>query len=194
MRYLDGKLAKCASPAGDTISWLKKTWRDFYDLTYFSANPSVNSEGLKGGFDARRRFAEVVDVWRFGWSDDLSTVPPWEVNLAVEGLRRGQSIVHYMQPHGPWIGRTRLTVSGTLQIASVADVLRRLRGMYRIIDPRNQSLLKEAYRDNLRLVLKHVANLIPALEGKIVITSDHGEALGEHGLFLHPPPTPTFPI
>ena len=80
-----------------------------------------------------------------------------------------------------------------MQAASVADVMCRLAEALRIVDPGNQRLLKEAYRDNLRLVLKHAADLVPMLEGKVVITSDHGEALGEHGLFLHPLFRPYFP-
>lgn len=45
---------------------------------------------------------------------------------------------------------------------------------------------KEAYKKNLVSVLKEVQRLVDDLEGKIIVTSDHGEALGEDGIYLHP--------
>jgi hypothetical protein len=46
--------------------------------------------------------------------------------------------------------------------------------------------LRKAYRRNLELVLEQVAELIKGLSGRIVITSDHGELLGENKSFGHP--------
>lgn len=45
--------------------------------------------------------------------------------------------------------------------------------------------IKEGYVTNLKLVLKEVKKLISKLEGKIVVTADHGEAFGERGEFFH---------
>ena len=45
--------------------------------------------------------------------------------------------------------------------------------------------LKKYYMDNLNIVLKNVIDLIGNLDGKIVITSDHGEAFGENGIWFH---------
>jgi len=46
--------------------------------------------------------------------------------------------------------------------------------------------LREAYRQNLELVLGQAAILIDKLKGRIAVTSDHGELLGENGCFSHP--------
>ncbi|MFX0133165.1 MAG: hypothetical protein ACFFDN_05930 [Candidatus Hodarchaeota archaeon] len=45
--------------------------------------------------------------------------------------------------------------------------------------------LKKAYMNNLKLVLKSVLKLLKHLTGKIVITGDHGELLGENGCYSH---------
>lgn len=45
--------------------------------------------------------------------------------------------------------------------------------------------LKNYYQENLEIVLNNVANLIKDLNGKIVITADHGEAFGEEGDWGH---------
>jgi hypothetical protein len=39
----------------------------------------------------------------------------------------------------------------------------------------------DAYRENLRMVLPHVENLLGELEGKTVVTADHGNMIGERG-------------
>ena len=50
--------------------------------------------------------------------------------------------------------------------------------------------LRKAYRENLRIVLEHVAELCDELlrhkpSARIVIASDHGELLGENGKYSH---------
>ncbi|AGN00019.1 hypothetical protein L593_00320 [Salinarchaeum sp. Harcht-Bsk1] len=41
------------------------------------------------------------------------------------------------------------------------------------------------YDRNLEIVLESVTSLIPELEGDVVVTADHGEAFGEHGIWEH---------
>jgi len=50
----------------------------------------------------------------------------------------------------------------------------------------NFEKLKELYRENLKIVLGEVSNLLKYLSGKVIITSDHGEGLGD-SILLHPP-------
>lgn len=45
--------------------------------------------------------------------------------------------------------------------------------------------LKHAYRENVRRALESTGKLIDRLPGKIIITSDHGEFLGEGGFYGH---------
>ncbi|KXB06240.1 hypothetical protein AKJ53_00890, partial [candidate division MSBL1 archaeon SCGC-AAA382F02] len=42
------------------------------------------------------------------------------------------------------------------------------------------------YEENLRRVLKVVSELLSKIGGKTIITSDHGEAFGEQGIWHHP--------
>jgi arylsulfatase A-like enzyme len=46
--------------------------------------------------------------------------------------------------------------------------------------------IKQVYNANLRRALESVEELIESLDGKVVITADHGEMLGEKGLYSHP--------
>jgi len=60
--------------------------------------------------------------------------------------------------------------------ASPLDAVRRTAGIQG---------LRKAYLENLKLVLKYVKDLVKNLPGNIVITSDHGELLGEGGRYSH---------
>jgi len=59
------------------------------------------------GFDAKKHFYKVVDVWDFGWDERIGTVSPREINRAAlkyylkyPGKR---FIIHYLQPHAPYL-------------------------------------------------------------------------------------------
>jgi hypothetical protein len=41
------------------------------------------------------------------------------------------------------------------------------------------------YEENLRIALAAVADLLPELDGCVVVTADHGEAFGEEGVWEH---------
>lgn len=81
-------------------------------------------------------------------------------------------IVHYMQPHKPYLGENR----DAFEFPADEDFgLRTAMRRYDIDD----ETLQVAYRDNLRIVLEDVEELVADLEGRTVVTSDHGEMLGE---------------
>jgi len=85
-------------------------------------------------------------------------------------------IVHYMQPHRPYLG------VGSDQFSEDSEEGRvRLRGIGETIRSGDASWddLTAAYRDNLRKVLEEVEVLVDHLEGKTVVSADHGELLGD---------------
>lgn len=43
----------------------------------------------------------------------------------------------------------------------------------------------ELYEENLRIVLDAVVDLCSGLDGRVVVTADHGEAFGEQGVWEH---------
>ncbi|MHC4475557.1 MAG: sulfatase-like hydrolase/transferase [Planctomycetota bacterium] len=60
--------------------------------------------------------------------------------------------------------------------ANHTDAIRREHG---------KEALRRAYKENLEIVLESAARLVDALSGKIVVTSDHGEVLGENNCYEH---------
>ena len=183
--FFDGDLEKRISLGSNTIEWCLESFKGYYpDVIYISGNPYINSKvGIKG-FNARRNFYKVIDVWDFGWDNELSTVPPWNINKYALKYIDKKMIIHYMQPHGPYIGKVRLDIETWDKYGKT------IRGMWEHPRP-DINLLREAYKANLELVLREVERLIKYVKSrgfkkKIVITADHGELLGEDGMFAHP--------
>jgi len=189
--YLDGYLIRAWSPASCTKDWLIKLWNQLHHLTYYSSTPLVNSKGVPAfGYIAKDHFSKIVDVWKHGWDEKLSTVPPQNVVFQVsEHLSKHlskKSIIHFIQPHAPYIGKTKLVIPGLkadehLRVGVDIAIINKVKsGEIKL------EILRRAYMDNIKLALKYVALLNEFLEGVIIITSDHGEFLGERGMFLHP--------
>lgn len=121
------------------------------------------------GYDERDHFEEVVPWEDFEWSKSDKTVPPREVTNAVREQIPRKSVIRYLQPHNPY---------------------RQLPDVVTISDASNHSEneLKTAYYDNLRWVMAELSNnLLPYLDGRVCITSDHGQCLGDCGQYLHGP-------
>ena len=120
---------------------------------------------------------------------------------------------HYMQPHFPYISENYKKYNKYMENRRKIEELRKKTGnklwdllknnlniklaskvakLFGLASPKmmiinNEGIsgLRRAYEENLREVLKEVVKIIPKLNGKVVITADHGELLGEHGKIGH---------
>ncbi len=116
--YLDGELTKVRSPGSATPEWATRTFTGSHELTYLSGNPFINSLGiplneLKWGASAGYEWTAtdhidtIVDLWQEEWDDDLGAITPQAVTEAaldrVEAGYDGRLVVHYLQPHAPFI-------------------------------------------------------------------------------------------
>jgi len=119
--YLSGDLEARRTEGSSSSEWAAKNFGSgFKDVTYVSANPFVNSidvplkdtrwgavSGIEYDWKAADAFGEVVDVWYDSWDESLGTVHPRDVNKAahsvVEDDEGERTVVHYMQPHLPYI-------------------------------------------------------------------------------------------
>lgn len=138
---------------------------------------------------------EFVDyVWKDGGVGDLSTVPPHVMtDRAITNARErdpDRLIVHYMQPHGPYIADA---VDGRELRSNPGEKVVAYRSM--IKGPTSAEVVRERYLENLRLVLDEVGLLLSNLDAdRVAISADHGELLGEFGLAGHPDGFPVAPV
>jgi len=181
---IPGKLRKARSKAHHTWNWLQDTFPDKYPWTYFSAHPYIgNKVRVKQKWNGPNHFEKIVPIWEFGWNNKLGTVHPNSVGETVKNIPYEKAIVHYVQPHGPWIGKPQWLNPWTL-----VDYFRRDKMMadwVAVATKPDVKFFRKCYTGNLKLVLKSVEKYMPFFRPPVVITADHGEMLGEKGLYLH---------
>ncbi|QSX00164.1 hypothetical protein [Haloterrigena alkaliphila] len=192
-----GELDSAVSVASTSNEFVEKTFagKTFHDTVYVSANGF--SHHLEDG-----TFHEFVSTYPESQRDTLDSElyrnyrPEIVRENALEAHERHPDkrlLVHFMQPHGPYFGpkaealRERLRTNHGLRFSAWSDdttVTSRSDGMVYLMDAAeagyvSPSELQEVYVENLTLVLEHVEALLEGLDGKTVITADHGELLGE---------------
>jgi hypothetical protein len=142
---------------------------------------------------SRTRFFEKYETIRTNWDDELGATRPESVYrdaVSAEKLfPEKRKIIHFIQPHSPYIGfdfnynreESRLEMGVDNSPEDEEKSLDKAeKGKIK------RSEIMEAYRQNLSIVYEYVEKLNKQLDGKTVVTADHGELLGEKGLYGHP--------
>ncbi|WP_122089312.1 alkaline phosphatase family protein [Halalkalicoccus subterraneus] len=178
---LPGRLERRRSRGSTTVEFLQANvaGRDLSDTVYVTANPQLYQHRAS----IRPAFHEVVDVWREdGWDEDHGTVLPGTLTAyarqAVERHPNKRLVVHYMQPHYPFLGSDAGFDKGHLDGTGVEaeNVWNRLLQGTLDLD---RSEIWRLYDENLERVLPSVEELLTELDGKTVVTADHGNMIGE---------------
>lgn len=196
-----GQEARAVLSAGSsTPEWVKNNFnssRDLSDIVYISANPFVSEQHLDRSIGGSP-FKHIENVWDWGWDDSLKTVHPSIVTGAAydaykELDENDRLVVHYMQPHHPFVGSVRTDVEDP---AGWRKAKKRVMGQREVNEEHiwdrfrrgevSKPSMTAAYESNLELVLQWTQKLVNAVDGDIVVTSDHGNCFGEYGLVAHP--------
>jgi len=168
--YLGEKVEKVRSLGINTQTWAKNTWDGKYDIVYISGVPFIGKVELKD-YNGQEHFREVINTWSHGWDDELGTVPPESIVRDVKEQDHPRIIAHFVQPHVPHIGCDTIDF-GEYGDTSLSNVAQKV----------EDEKLRLSYWNNLKLVWEEgVENLKDIWDGKMVVTSDHGEALGDEG-------------
>jgi len=225
----EGKLKKGISCAYSTPEFL---FRVFYnkkldDTIYVSGNGFINSKNVpipakltdqKEDFNSTEHFKKVIDVWDRGWSKEYGTVHPEEMNkfamVSMDLRPNMRHIIHYVQPHEPYIyygggiGGAFLGGANKKKSLKLKDKLNhklnkyfsnetiwKMAGLIGALPENGKGMIFykhgrkgfiKGYKEDLFLVLKYVKDLIERYPNKkFVITADHGEMLGEKGNYGH---------
>ncbi len=184
---LPGTLDSRRSAEAGTPGYLAENFAGdtFHDVVYVTANPYVDTELPEDTFHA------VDPVWKDGWDDELDTVRPEVVRdralEAAETYPDKRLIVHFNQPHAPFVGETRLESRGMDAIRQTAlgedgpDPRNRRRTPFEMLGAGEVTYdeVWVAYRSNLEVAFPAVRTLLDELEGLTAVTADHGNAMGE---------------
>lgn len=176
------------SVASTSIEWMEETFTDEYsdeieNTVYVTANQHSSSV-------SELSFVDFENVYDYGWDDEAGTIPAEVVtDISIEvgreyGDEYDRMIVHYMQPHFPSIPKP---LGHGNKFDNVWKGLMIGRG--------DEDEIWESYIANLRYVLDQVEVLLENIDADTVaISADHGNGIGEWGVYEHPVGIPTDPV
>lgn len=183
---LDGELSSRISKGSATTEWLGANFdgRDLTDTVYVTANPQLERHREQWDIE----FHETINIWLDeGWDEESGTVLAETVtDAAIEAhdqFPNKRVVVHYMQPHYPFVPSNTVFDKGHLSSIDSAESVSEGENVWgkkftnQLLASRNE--LWSIYVENLDYVIKHVQTLMYAISGKVVVTSDHGNYVGE---------------
>lgn len=178
---LPGTLSKRVSRGSNTVEFLRGNFETgtYHDTVYVTANPQFRR--YEDRFDAE--FHAVVDVWADdGWDDTYNTVLPETTAKyaldAAETYPDKRLLVHFIQPHYPFLDPDSTFDKTHLHDEEVEtdDFWHQIFYGELDVDP---EYVWSLYRTTLDEALPHVERLLTDIEGKHVVTADHGNVVGE---------------
>lgn len=173
---VNGETESRITQGSHSREFMRKTFSEgeFSDVIYITANTHLSEELFEdiAGRDPDEVFHSVYYTHDTDWEGD-DAVPPEAVvrdALTAEKLFPGKKkIVHFIQPHVPFKTSEEKYSWDEVGVGKI---------------PEDQALRE--YRENLEYVMPHVEELVEKLEGKTIITSDHGNLVGEGDMYSHP--------
>ena len=203
-RYLSD-VGSLLSVGSSSHEWTAKTFTQKYleqisETAYVSANPFSERSFI---FGERPPYSETIPFgwpkWNMASADDFAHMDfvtrygnDYQYNVAdanyvtdraittVRELSPKKLIVHYFQPHEPYLARA-LKEGRELTQLEREPFEAFARG------EASRDLLWELYLENLRHVLDSIDLLLTNLDLEtVVLTADHGELFGEMGAYGHP--------
>jgi len=152
------------SPGSKTPEWAVQNFGDgtHADTVYIASNGQVSN-----ALDPT--FHRMIEVWQ-----TTEDVPyPEDITRAAKAAHRDypdkRIIAHYLQPHRPFIvSEDRFSEGFTdnpWQALAVGDV--------------DRDTVWDLYRRNLEVVVDDAFELAESIPGRVVVTSDHGNLVGE---------------
>lgn len=149
----------------NTTPWSIKNFKGkaLGDTVYITGNPATSKT-------VPDEFHRYIETWT-DWEDaNYLPEPVYEEALAAaRAYPNKRLITHFVQPHVPFIENPEL-----IDRSDGLNVWERIE-----TGEVERDAVWEAYAENLRYVMPIVFDLIESLPGRTVLTSDHGNMLGE---------------
>lgn len=171
---IDGDLRPVLSKGGHSRLFMEENFvgRELHDTVYVTAN-------LHADFLDQDTFYTVEMIPYSDRNPERVAEAALELHEEYPDKRL---IVHFMQPHKPYLGPTGERVRERLRDEGMDHLIER--GNYIKWDAVREGAmsheeLERAYAENVDIGLSSVEDLLESIGGKSVVTSDHGELLGE---------------
>lgn len=189
---LPGELEPYYSIASSTSEYVVKTFqgKTFPEIVCVTSTPKYYNPNVEDSFH------DIVHVWKDDWEEEHRLVLPEVMNERVfeacEEYPNKRILAHYIPPHQPFIGPTGKQMPHQVQFSG--DVIKMDMEQPNVWESIRTGVYEwervwQAYKENLEGALPAIADVMDELQGKTVVTSDHGNVFGrvrEFGVIGHP--------
>lgn len=145
------------------------TGKNLHDIVYISGNSWYAR--MCQSIETEVHHYSLIDSEYPEKTDEITE----NAKTAVAKYPNKRLMIHFMLPHFPYIGKTAKNHFPNIETQRERLWADLRSGSVNITDEQ----LEQVYRENLRIVLPKVLELLDAFPGKTVVTADHGELLGE---------------
>lgn len=193
----DGRLQGSLSAGSESWEFMRANFegRKLHDTVYVCANPHVVK--LSPG-----TFHAVEPLLEADWDAETGTILPETVAAAAadaaERYPNKRLVVHAMQPHAPWLGPTADDIRERVDLRGMnpyhghneltgeaRDCRTGTKGFHAAAaGDLAVSEVRVAYYETLTRALDAFGEFVRSVDGKVVLSADHGEHLGERLLPL----------
>lgn len=190
---ITGALGRVVSHGSTSYEFIDKNFATgtFHDTVYVTANPKVERLNDETFYLIEKTYGDVDSAQQGRAPDNVQEMAV----QAHENHPNKRLIVHFMQPHSPYIGpeaeqlRTEVENEFDVTFTKINRMRDRDSNLGSDELPSLLNAAQEGYIDdeslhrvyveNLELVLESVRELLEELTGKSIVTADHGEMLGD---------------
>ena len=174
----DAPLQRVVSPGKMSWEFMEESFmgEQFHDTIYITSNPFAT--GLPEDTFFKTQY--LID----DWDDEIGTIHPEDVvRAAIDAHEKHPNkrlIIHFMQPHRPYLGETAEKLRNRVDLIGYRNEGDGLQIWGAVKEGKvTVEEVRTAYSESLNIVLSEVERLLHEIDGKSVVTADHGEMLGE---------------
>ena len=202
LQAIDGHSVESEINSTDYIYSCASTSKEFMNKCY-STSPNdllseihlITANGWENECVDTSKFFAIEEIWRHHHDDSIGNTPPQPVTDAAIKAQRNSAanrfIIHYLQPHAPFVhcaGKYN-SMNKTHGEGNSQNIWEGLQeGRF------EKNEIWKDYVTNLELVLGEVEILLDNLDGDVLISADHANAMGEFGIYGHPAYVPVPPL
>lgn len=166
-QHIKGRLRKVWNgDVGTTHEWMKRTFKKEYrDVSYYVSAPQIGLVVEKLEYRYPTWFGFINGHRLIKFDERKPYRVPFLVNERVKKDKmRKRSIIHYMAPHSPYLNQNN-------ELVNITGV--------------SLQELRLSYIRKYKVAFIAATDIIPYLGDRIIITSDHGECLGDCDYRFH---------
>ncbi|SFS88737.1 hypothetical protein [Halostagnicola kamekurae] len=177
--------------ATDHISDVFDVWKSGWDDDLGTVPPESLAEAFHENSAAVERADRTVLHYMQPHAPYLSRGKGQKLKQIQKGIRRQEEAENTPEGDSGALSSLGDSIRPKVESRLEDSELAQKAGLWLELDPaelvRNgtRDAALELYEENLRIALESVSELIPELDGKVIVTADHGEAFGEEGVWEH---------